>query len=142
MKKNKLLTMLLIILVVITLIGVVAFVLFTQFNKEAEPEEPSIDEILVASVDVPEITTNLADNKFVRISFKIQTSGEEAAAELLKREFQTKNLIITELSEMTEEDLRGKPGKVMLERAIRTQLNELMQEGEVEQVYITSYIIS
>ena len=141
MKKNKLLAMLLIILVVITLIGVVAFVLFTQFNKEAEPEEPSIDEILLASVDVPEITTNLADNKFVRISFKIQTSGEEAAAELLKREFQTKNLIITELSEMTEKDLQGKTGKVMLEKAIRTQLNELMQEGEVEQVYITSYII-
>lgn len=141
MKKNKLLTILLIVLIVITLIGVVAFVLFTQFNKQAEPTEPTIDEILLASVDVPEITTNLADNKFVRISFKIQTSGEEAAAELLKREFQTKNLIIEELSEMTAKNLEGKSGKLMLEKALKTQLNEVMQEGEVEQVYITSYII-
>jgi len=141
MKKNKLLTILLIVLIVITLIGVVAFVLFTQFNKQAETKEPSIEEIVLASVDVPEITTNLADKKFVRISFKIQTSGEEAAAELTKRDFQTKNLIIQELSEMTEKDLEGKAGKLMLGKAIKTQLNELMQEGEVEQVYITSYII-
>lgn len=141
MKKNKMLTILLIVLIVITLIGVVVFVLFTQLNKEAEPEEPSIDEILLASVDVPEITTNLADNKFVRISFKIQTDSEEAGAELLKREFQTKNLIITEMSEMTEEDLKGKNGKLVLEKTLKTQLNELMQDGEVEHVYITSYII-
>lgn len=28
----------------------------------------------------------------------------------------------------------------MFEKAIKTQLNELMQEGEIQQVYITSYI--
>lgn len=141
MKKNKMLTILLIILIVITLIGVIVFVMFTQLNKEAVPEEPSIDEILLSSVDVPEITTNLADNKFVRISFKIQTTSEEAAAELLKRDFQTKDLIITELSEMEEKDLRGKTGKLLLAKTLKTQLNELLQDGEVEQVYITSYII-
>lgn len=141
MKKNKLLTILLIIIVVLTLLGVIAFVMITQLNKQGGANEPSIDDIVVATVEVPEMTTNLADNKFVRISFKIQTSSEDAAAELTKRDFQTKNLIIKELSEMTEEDLQGKTGQIGLEKTLKTQINELMQEGEVEQVYITSYII-
>ena len=62
MKNNKLLTIMLIILVSITLIGVIAFVLLTQLNKGREEEEPTIDEIVEASVDIPEITTNLADD--------------------------------------------------------------------------------
>lgn len=141
MKNNKLLTVMLIILLTITLIGVVVFVLLTQFNKQSADTEPSIDEIVEASVDVPEITTNLADNSIAMISLKIQTDSKEAAEELTKRDFQTKNIIITQLSEMTEEDLKGKEGKTTFESTLKSQLNELMQEGEVQQVYITSYII-
>ncbi|BDH61148.1 hypothetical protein MTP04_12780 [Lysinibacillus sp. PLM2] len=139
---NKLLTVMLIILVTITLIGVVIFVLLTQFNNQkAATGEPTIDEILEASIDVPEMTTNLADDSFVRLQLKIQTDSKKAAEELTKRDFQIKDIIIQELSELTEEDLQGKQGKIFLQSTIKTQLNELMQEGTVEQVYITSYII-
>ncbi|MED3762561.1 flagellar basal body-associated protein FliL [Ureibacillus terrenus] len=141
MKNNKLLTVMLIILVTITLIGVVLFVLLTQFNKQSSALEPSIDEILESSVDVPEITTNLADGKFIRIQLTIQTDNPKAAKELQKRDFQTNNIIIEELSELTEENLKGKDGKTLLESTIKTRLNELMQEGEVVQVYITSFMI-
>ncbi|MEK4228740.1 flagellar basal body-associated protein FliL [Solibacillus sp. FSL H8-0538] len=141
MKNNKLLTIMLIILVTITLIGVIVFVLLTQLNKEPVSAELTIDEIVLASVDVPELTTNLADKRIVRLQLKIQTSNEDAAAELTKRDFQTNNIIIQELSEMTQENLEGKQGKIAFQNAIKAQLNELMQEGEVQQVYITSYII-
>ncbi len=142
MKNNKLLTVMLIILVSITLIGVVIFVLLTQFNKQAATDrEPTIDEIVESSVDVTEITTNLADNKIIMLSLKIQTDSKKAAEELTKRDFQTKNLVITQLSELTEEDLKGKDGKTTFESTLKSQLNELMQDGEVQQVYITSYVI-
>ncbi|MEJ9280195.1 flagellar basal body-associated protein FliL [Ureibacillus thermosphaericus] len=141
MKNNKLLTVMLIILVSITLIGVVLVVLLTQFNKQSTTLEPTIDKIIESSVDVPEITTNLADGNYIRIELKIQTDSPKAAKELAKRDFQTKNIIIEELSELTEENLKGKEGKILLESTIKARLNELMQEGEVQQVYITSYII-
>lgn len=141
MKNNKLLTVMLIILVTITLIGVVIFVLLTQFNNQSSTREPDIDEILESSVDIPEITTNLADGKFIRIQLTIQTDSKKAAGELSKRDFQTNNIIIEELSELTEENLKGKQGKILLKSTIKSRLNELMQEGEVQQVYITSYII-
>jgi len=139
--KNRLLTIMLIILVSITLIGVVALILVMQFNKESETEGPTIDEIIEASIDIPEITTNLSADAFIRLSLKIQTDSAEAAEELTKRDFQVKNIVIQELSEMTPEDLEGKEGKKAFENALKMQVNELMQHGEVQQVYITSYII-
>ncbi|ALC86023.1 MULTISPECIES: flagellar basal body-associated protein FliL [Bacillaceae] len=139
--KNKLLTIMLIILVCITLLGVVALLFISQLNKPDEETGPTIDEIVESSIDIPEITTNLAGNKFIRISLKVQTDSKEAAEELIKRDFQVKNIVITELSEMTPEDLEGKQGKATFQSSLKTKINELMNDGEVQQVYITSYII-
>lgn len=130
----------LIILVTITLFGVILVVLLTQLNKE-KPDGPTIDEIIESSVDIPEITTNLADGSFVRITLKIQASDKKAGEELSKRDFQVKNIVIQELSEMEEKALEGKQGKILFQDAIKSQVNELMQEGEVTQVYITSYVL-
>ena len=141
--KNKLLTISLIILVSITLIGVVVVVLILNFNKDSGGEEkaPSIDEIIESSVDIEEITTNLSGRNFVRLSLKIQTDGKKAAEELTKRDFQVKNMVIQEVSEMTAKDFEGKVGKQQFEDSIKAQLNELMQDGEIQKVYIVSYII-
>ena len=143
MKKNKLLTIMLAIVAVIALIGVVAYVLLTQLNGEAkESKEPTIEEVLLASVDIPEIRTNLADGHYVILQLKIETDGEDAAKELTQRIFQVNNIAIQELSEMTEEDLEGKQGKILFEKAIKAKMNEMMQEGEIKQVYITSFMVS
>ena len=142
MKKNKLLTIMLAIVAVIALIGVVAYVLLTQLNGEAkEPKEQTIEEVLLASVDIPEIRTNLADGHYAILQMKITTDSEDTGKELTQRIFQVNNLAIQELSEMTEEDLEGKQGKILFEKAIKAKMNELMQEGEIQQVYITSFIV-
>ncbi len=141
MKNNKLLSIMLIILVSITLIGVVAVVVVTQLNKGTAANVQNIDDIIKASVDVDEITTNISGDNYVKISLKIQTTSKSAADELTKRDFQVKSIVIEELSEMSKEDLEGKKGKEMLENTLKTKINEIMQDGEVQQVYITSYII-
>ncbi|AUS85738.1 flagellar basal body-associated protein FliL [Lysinibacillus sp. HST-98] len=140
MKNNKMLTMIIILLVAVILIGVILFVLLTQFNKPTGAVEPSIDEIVEATVEIPEITTNLADKRVVRLSLKIQTTSKDAAAELTKRVFQVQNIAIQELSEMEQKDLEGKQGKQIFQKSLKTRLNELMQEGEVQEVYFTSFI--
>ncbi|MEA0554454.1 flagellar basal body-associated protein FliL [Lysinibacillus irui] len=140
MKNNKMLTMIIILLVAVILIGVILFVLLTQFNKPTGAVEPSIDEIVESTVEVPEITTNLADKRVVRLSLKIQTTSKDAAAELTKRVFQVQNIAIQELSEMEQKDLEGKQGKLIFQKSLKTRLNELMQEGEVQEVYFTSFI--
>ncbi|MBO2534581.1 MULTISPECIES: flagellar basal body-associated protein FliL [Rummeliibacillus] len=141
MKNNKLLTIMLIILVSITLIGVVAVVVVTQLNKGSATEVQNIDDIVESSVDVEEITTNIADDNYIKIALKIQTTSKDAAEELTKRDFQVKSILIEELSEMTKKDLESKSGKEMLRNTLKTKINDLMQDGEVQQVYFTSYII-
>jgi flagellar FliL protein len=132
----------LIILVAITLVGVIAVVVVTKLSDPTSAEDkPSIDEIVKSSVEIPEITTNLAGNDYIKISFMFQTESKKAKEELEKRNFQVKNIIITELSEMKAEELTGKKGKEKLQEALKTRMNELMEEGKVEKVYITSSIL-
>ncbi|MGM0844605.1 MAG: flagellar basal body-associated protein FliL [Bacillota bacterium] len=138
--KNKLFTITLILLVTITLVGVLALIVLLKFNED-ETKEPTIDEVIEASVDVPEITTNLLSGDYIRISFKVQTDSKKAKEEFEKRDFQVQNIIIEELSELKSEELQGKEGKQQLETAIKDKANSLMQEGKVERVYITSYMI-
>ncbi|MCM3742840.1 flagellar basal body-associated protein FliL [Sporosarcina luteola] len=139
--KNKALTIALIIVVTLTLVGIIGLILTLQLKGDSAPKEPTIDDIIEASVDVPEIMTNLSGNEFIRISLKIQTTDKKAAAELAKRDFQIQNIVIQELSEMTSKDFEGKAGKQEFEESIKSQLNPLMQKGEIEKVYIVSYII-
>ncbi|PLR84220.1 flagellar basal body-associated protein FliL [Bacillus canaveralius] len=141
MKNNKLLMIMLILLVAITLVGAVALVVVLKVNGESEHKEPSIEEVLEASVDVPEITTNLQGNDFIKISFKIETDSKKAKEELEKRDFQVKNIIIQELSERESEELQGKDGKIGLEETLKEKINSLMLEGKVKKVYITQSLL-
>ncbi len=130
-----------IILVAIALVGIIAAILLWQIDKSQKDVEPTIDDIIASSVEIPEITTNLANNQFIRLSLTIQTDNPKAAEELSKREFQVKNIVIQELSEITEQDFQGKAGKQMFEESIRSLVDPLMQTGDIERVYIVSYII-
>ncbi|MER2059331.1 MAG: flagellar basal body-associated protein FliL [Niallia sp.] len=141
MKNNKVIITMLVLLLVITLAGAGAFIYIWKFTGDEKAKEPSIEEILESSVDVEEITTNLATDNFIRISFKIQTDSKKAKEELEKRDFQVKNIIIQELSEKTTEDLRGKNGQIKLENDLKDKINELMQEGKVVQVYIVNSLL-
>lgn len=130
-----------ILLVAITLVGAIAVVVILKVTGEDKEKELTIDEVLEASVDIPQMTANLASDDFIRISFKIQTDSVEAKEELEKRDFQVKNLIILELSEKTAEDLKGKEGQVKLENDLKTKISEIMQEGKIENVYITESLL-
>ncbi|WP_225228607.1 flagellar basal body-associated protein FliL [Bacillus sp. PS06] len=138
--KNKLITVMFIILGAITLVAATAFIVFTKFTGETEQKEPSIDEVLAATVEVPEITTKLLSNDYLRISFNIQTDSKKAKEELEKRQFQVKNLIIKELSDMRSEEFKGEGGIATLESKLEGRINELMQEGKVVKVYATSFL--
>ena len=140
--KNKVLTIMLIMLLAIALIGVLAVFVINKMNDTTGVDtQPSADELVATSVEIPEITTNLAGNEYIKITVTIQTDSKKAKEELAKRNFQAKNIIITELSGVKGEELTGKAGKEKLQETVKKDLNEIMQEGKVEQVYITSLIL-
>lgn len=130
-----------IMLFTLIIIGAVAVFAYLNIMANDGESEPTIDEVLETSVDIPEITTNLLNDDFIRISFKIQTNSKKAKTELEKRDFQVRNIIIQELSELKSTDLDGKEGKIQLEEVLKEKINELMQNGEIVKVYITSAIL-
>ncbi|WP_099352426.1 flagellar basal body-associated protein FliL [Fredinandcohnia onubensis] len=138
--KNKLLVVMVIILSTITLVGTTAFVILTKVTAGEGEKEPSIDQVLKATVEIPEITTKLLSDDYIRISFNIQTDGKKGKEELEKREFQVSNIIIKELSNMTSEEFKGEEGIVNLENRLKDRINELMQNGTVVKVYATSFL--
>jgi len=139
--KNKMMTTMMILLLVILLAGAVAIIVIYKLDHTSANQAPSIDEVLKQSVDVPEITTNLKGNNFIKISFKLETDSKKAQAELTKRDFQVKNIIIDQLSELSPSDLSGEKGKDNLRMALKDKISKIMQDGKVVNVYITSYVI-
>lgn len=139
--KNKLLTIILIFLAAIALLGVIAVFVWLNYTSDSSNEEPSIDEVLKLSVEIPEITTNLSDNTLMRVTYMMETDNKKAKEELEKRIFQVNDIVINELSEMKAEQLNDKKGKLEFENKLKEQVNELMQEGKVTQIYTTSSIL-
>ncbi|AZB42947.1 flagellar basal body-associated protein FliL [Bacillus sp. FJAT-42376] len=138
---KKLLSIMFIIITSITLIGVAALAVMTNFFEKDTSGAPTIDEVVESSVDVPELTTNLAGGSIVRISLKLETDSKKAKTELEKREFQVKDVVISELSNMKADQLAGTKGKEQLKKTVMEGINKLMQEGKVEKVYTTSFIL-
>lgn len=130
-----------ILLVAITLVGAVTIIVVNQLNENSGSKNPSINEIREASVDVPQVTTNLASDDYIRISFTLQTDSKKAKQELEKRDFQVKDIIIQELSEMKAEEIQGKDDQKQLKEAIKSKINKLMQKGKIEEVYITESLL-
>ena len=73
-----------------------------------------------------------------KISFKIQTDSKKAKEEFEKRNFQVKNIIISRTIRNESGRINGKEGQEKFEEYVKGKVNEIMQEGKVEKVYITS----
>ncbi|KDE49536.1 MULTISPECIES: flagellar basal body-associated protein FliL [Geobacillus] len=141
MKGNKAIKTMIIVLAVIALAGTAALVAVMKMGNAEKQGEPSADELAESSIDIPEMTTNLADGRYIKISFKIQTDSAKAREEAEKRDFQIKDAIIEQLSQMKAADFKGKEGLTALKERLKREINALMQEGRVENVYITSFIL-
>lgn len=138
---NKTVRFLLIFMsVVIIALSVGLYYFFIKGTENASAKS-TVDKMVKNSVEIPEITTNLLNGDYIRISFTIQTDGKKAKEELEKRNFQVENVIIKKLSGLEAKDLEGMEGKVKLENDLKESLSESMEEGKIIQVYITSTII-
>lgn len=128
------------ILISLVVLGIIAIVIVLNIKSDANADGTrNIDEILESSFETEEITTDIKDDRFVRVQFRIVTDSDDAKEELQKRDFQLKNILIKELSQMEEEDF--KTGIENLEDTIKLKLNQLMNEGKVTDVYTTQKVI-
>ncbi|WP_027954214.1 MULTISPECIES: flagellar basal body-associated protein FliL [Halobacillus] len=124
----------------LTILGVVALVFVLNVNGGEEASgERSIDDIREASFVTEEITTDLKDGSYVRISFQVVTDSTATKKELEKRDFQISNTLIKELSVMKSESFQS--GISDLEEKMKLKMNELLTEGKVTDVYTVNKVL-
>jgi flagellar FliL protein len=131
----------LVMISVILLAGIITIIVIYKSNEATKAKGPNIDEVVDSSVDIDTMTTNLKDNHIVQIAIKIEGNNKKAKDELTKRDFQIKDIMIDELSNMNMQDLQAEKGKQKFKTDIKNRLNKMMQDGEVVNVYITSFVI-
>ena len=141
--KNKIviISVALVLSIAIVAVGVVLVLKLTNDKQVVVAIEPPIEELLPQTVDIPEIMTNLKNDSYLKIAFKLQTDSTEAAEELLQREFQFRDIVIKEAAQYSAEDLETKEQLLQFQDALLAQMNGYMQEGKVTKIYITSKIL-
>ena len=142
MFKSKISIILIVMFMTLAVAGGAVFLSWDYLTAEADSStEPTIDEIIERSYDTEEMTTNLLNGGFVRSKYKIQMDSKGALEELVKRDFQVTNIVLTTLSGKEAKELSGPEGKSQLEEELKEQINTLMQEGTVQKVYMTEWVV-
>lgn len=137
--KNRLAFSMLVMMLTIIIIALVAVIIYFKLNDESQKQ--SIDYIVASSWQTKEITTNTKDNQYVRIQFQIQLDNKKAKEEIEKRDFQVYDIIYNSLTEMNAEDFTSQEKIVKLEETLSNEINEILQDGEVVQIYTIEKII-
>lgn len=134
----KLFKVMIVSLIVITIAGVGA-IAYIVLNSNESSDELSIEKMVEYSHTTEEMNTDLKDGSFVQIQFQLITDSKKAKEEVINRQFQLKNIFIKESVDLTEKDFQE--GLSALETKLKDQMNELMDDGQIIDVYIISKII-
>ena len=125
-------------LVLVSILGMAA-IIYILMNQDDPNRELTIDEQIEYSYMTESINIDLADNRYAQLQFNIITNNEDAKEEVEKRMFQFKNILIKQTVEMEssvlQNDLSG------FENRLKDEMNVLMEEGEITDIYLISKIV-
>ena len=92
-----------------------------------------------------DFTTNLANNdragKFVRVEVRLEMSDTDMADELKEKNIRLRDAVIEEMSLKRFSELSTEKGKLTLKANIKERLNGIVEEGKIEEVYFTQFIV-
>jgi flagellar FliL protein len=142
MKGNLVKTMLVMLsaITVLAIAGVFIYLNLASDDKKASGEL-SASELVELSVTTEEIMTNLEDEGFAKVTFRIQVDNSKAKKEIETRMFQLRNSIIYQLSGTKAEELQGPEGIEKLETDLQKTINGFLENGEVVRVFTTEKIV-
>lgn len=132
----KLLGFVIILLVVTT---VVSYFVAKNVLGEYSTKQP---ERQLVTYDLGEYLTNLADRGYVKVSIVCLLDGKETEKEVAKKEFEVKDRIYAILRSKTYDSVKNSKGMGILKNQIKAAVNELIDSGEIEEVFFTEIIVN
>ena len=92
-----------------------------------------------------DFTTNMATNdragKFVRVEVRLKMSDEDLVDELKDKNIVLRDAVIEAMSLKRFSQVSTQKGKIALKEDIKTSLNSILADGDIEEVYFTKFIV-
>ena len=151
---NKLLLVVIIVLLLVLLLvgGAVAYFLLSSDEPEENPQEQKIEKKKKVS-DMTEIgpiypldqfIVNLVStnaNRYLKCKIDLELDAPELQQEVDKKLPAVRDLIIRILSSKTVEEIQTAKGKEKLKEEIKRKINQILDSGEIRNVYFTEFVI-
>ncbi|WP_456488084.1 flagellar basal body-associated protein FliL [Caminibacter pacificus] len=153
---NKLLLIVIIVLLLLLLIigGLVAYFLLSGNDDQADqPQQQQKIEKKKKVADMTEIgpiypldkfVVNLVStnaDRYLKCKIDLELDSQELQKEIDKKLPAIRDLIIRILSSKTVEEIQTAKGKEKLKEEIKRKINQMLETGEVRNVYFTEFVI-
>ena len=136
------------LIIVIALTALVAggggFFAYTKFFKEdsSAHAKSSAAEPVIHEMDT--FLVNLSDaggKRYLKLTMKAKLSDKEAQAEVAGKNFEIRDAVIMLLSSKEFQEIAKPEDKATLKQEVIFQLNRLLQQGQVQDVYFTEFLV-
>jgi len=92
-----------------------------------------------------DFTTNMATHeragKFVRVEVRLKMSDTDMEDELKYKNIRLRDAVIEEMSLKHFSEVSTEKGKLALKENLKNRLNGIIEDGEIEEVFFTKFII-
>ena len=144
-KKGSSLMKIILLAVILGLLGgggYFGYVKFVKGPSDAEAAKPQKQEKIICELEL--FLVNLADvggKRYLKVTLKLEVNNPRAPAEVTTRGFEVRDSILMLLSGKEYNDIASSGGKITLKREIISQLNRILKQGQIREVYFTDFIV-
>ncbi|MDU5079887.1 hypothetical protein CIW83_06780 [Tissierella sp. P1] len=137
MSKNTILIVIIVLL--LSLIAGIAVGIFFFSNNSGEKKVKKIE---TYSITLEDLYCNIKDSKrILKIKITLETINEDTLTTLTEKQFLIRDDVNKIITNLTEEELRGKEGQINLQNQIKTNMVELFNDESIINVYFNDFII-
>lgn len=148
----------LLVLLLLMAVGAGAYYLGTTSSTETkdhtdEPEEEKkkssgfsfgSDNYLGPLVELEDFVVNITDDeqtRYLKVAMTMETADKKTKNEVDNRLPQLRDAIIFQISGKTHDELRDLQGKKQLQAELIKSLNEVLNEGRIERLFFTEFVV-
>ena len=95
-------------------------------------------------VDISGFIINILDRdeiRYLKAAITLEADSEAGALELQERQAQVRDAILLLIGNKTFDELRDLQGKMQLRSELIAQINTLLQQGQVKNIYFTDFVV-
>ena len=144
-KKGSPLIKVAILVVILAVLGGGGFFAYSKFfHKPAETASHDTKAVEKVICDMDTFLVNLADaggRRYLKTTMKLELSNPLALPEIEKRNPEIRDAILMILAGKEYEDIASTGGKASLKQEIMMEMNRILKQGQVTEVYYTDFIV-